>query len=630
MSRLSRSSRQSFAEILSSSRSGQSDGERQPDDYAKPGLYLFSRRRLGQLFAMTAGFRREILIVVGLGICSEVFALSIPLLSSFVLNRIVMNATMPAERKLVLLPLALAGCAVVLLFGFLFEAGRFLQANVLREKAMLTLRRRLCNGVLSMPLSAISRHRIGQLAARLLNDTASAADYLSQAPVIPTISFLRMAITLAVLLRLNWKLALISAVILPLAVGINYVVSIRLLPLNRRLQASQAALSAHVTEILGGIRILHSFRAERREARHVVTRNNTAARLTFATTRWRVLAGAGWQFLSSFSTFMVIGIGGILVVQKAALIGDVVAAALYVRYLIDPINALFNSSARSHNQWVSVERCEELQRETTRSALAQSAGDVDVPLPIAEIRFADVSFGYEPGRAALQHIDFSVRAGAIVAIVGHSGAGKSTLVDLLPRFNDPSAGTIYFNGVDLRKIRLGALRSKIGLVQQNVFLFDGTVRENVAYALPTASDPAVERAARLANAHDFILALPQGYDTQIGERGIKLSGGQAQRVSIARTFLLDPPILILDEATSSLDTAAETMIQNALNELIVGRTVFIIAHRLSTVQRADTVLVLDNGRIVEQGSGQELIARRGAYFNMLRQQAGHLTGRDLL
>jgi ATP-binding cassette subfamily B protein/subfamily B ATP-binding cassette protein MsbA len=245
---------------------------------------------------------------------------------------------------------------------------------------------------------------------------------------------------------------------------------------------------------------------------------------------------------------------------------------------------------------------------------------MNAPARVTELRFVDVSFAYRPGEPVVSHFDLTVPGGRVVALVGRSGAGKTTVTDLVARFHDPTEGQILLNGTDLRKLRLKSFRQLLGVVQQEVFLFDGTVRENLAYGRRHASEAEIIDAAKRANAHEFIAVLPDGYDSIIGERGVKLSGGQRQRLAIARALVADPQILILDEATSNLDTESEQLIQASLTELLRGRTSFVIAHRLSTIAHADVIVVMDSGRIVERGTHAELMRAQGMYYSMVTRQ----------
>jgi len=315
----------------------------------------------------------------------------------------------------------------------------------------------------------------------------------------------------------------------------------------------------------------------------------------------------------------VVCIGGILVVRGHATIGVITAFIGFAWRLLEPIMAIVNSISETQRGLAAMDRVFALMDKPIEKPDRPDA--VAAGRRVDELRFAGVTFAYRPGLPVLRGIELSVRGGTTVALVGPSGSGKTTLTDLVARFHDPTEGAILLNGTDLRDLRLRSYRSLIAVVQQETFLFDGTVRENIAYGRREATDPEVEVAARRANAEEFILRLPMGYRTMIGERGVKLSGGQRQRLSIARALLADPAILILDEATSALDTESERLIQASLAELLRDRTTVVIAHRLSTIATADQIVVLEQGAITERGTHAELMAAGGHYHRMVNRQA---------
>jgi ATP-binding cassette, subfamily B, bacterial len=304
--------------------------------------------------------------------------------------------------------------------------------------------------------------------------------------------------------------------------------------------------------------------------------------------------------------------------QGKATIGDITLFQIYAMLLIQPVWQLVNSVSQTQRSLAAMERVFEVLSMSSDKPDAPDA--VDAPDVVREIGFENVNFAYRSDVEVIRDFNLSVPGGATVALVGPSGAGKTTITDLVARFYDPTSGIIRLNGIELRKIRLHSYRQMLAVVQQEVFLFDGTVRENIAYGLRGASDEQIVDAAKRANAHEFIDRLPEGYDTLIGERGFKLSGGQRQRLSIARAILANPKILILDEATSNLDTESEQLIQQSLAELFEGRTTFVIAHRLSTITHADLIVVIDGGRIIETGRHDQLMQTRGLYFEMVERQ----------
>jgi ATP-binding cassette subfamily B protein/subfamily B ATP-binding cassette protein MsbA len=317
-------------------------------------------------------------------------------------------------------------------------------------------------------------------------------------------------------------------------------------------------------------------------------------------------------------TVVIVWFGGRLYVAGRASIGDIMAFQWYTFLLLNPVWNIVNSFSELQRSLAAMERVfQVLEMEDDKPDRPDA---VDAPRVVREIRFDDVSFEYREGVPVVRDFDVNVAGGSVIALVGRSGAGKTTVTDLVARFHDPTAGRILLNGTDIREFRLRTYRDLLAIVQQDVFLFDGSVRDNIAYGRRDATDDEVEDAARRANAAEFIVRLPEGYDTFIGERGVKLSGGQQQRLAIARAILADPQILILDEATSNLDTESEQLIQASMSTLLAGRTTFVIAHRLSTIRRADLILLMEDGRITERGSHEQLMAAGGTYSSMVLRQ----------
>jgi ATP-binding cassette subfamily B protein/subfamily B ATP-binding cassette protein MsbA len=324
---------------------------------------------------------------------------------------------------------------------------------------------------------------------------------------------------------------------------------------------------------------------------------------------------------------VIVWYGGYLNVVGRASIGDIMAFQWYTFLLLNPVWQIVNSFSELQRSLAAMERVfDVLAMEDDKP---DPPGARDAPPVVAEVRFEDVEFEYRAGRPVVRDFNVTVPGGSVVALVGRSGAGKTTVTDLVARFHDPTRGRIFVNGDDIRGFRLRAYRDLLAIVQQDVFLFDGSVRDNIAYGRHDAADAEIEDAARRANAHEFIVRLPEGYGTFVGERGVKLSGGQCQRLAIARAILKSPQILILDEATSNLDTESEQLIQASMASLLAGRTTFVIAHRLSTIHRASLILLMEDGRIVERGTHETLMAARGRYFEMVRRQMeSHGRSRD--
>lgn len=429
---------------------------------------------------------------------------------------------------------------------------------------------------------------------------------------------MRLAIALVMLFYLNWRLAITAVTILPVVMALSFVLAKRIRPIYRSIRSDATRVDARVGETFAGVRTIRGFQQEPfEELNHAVGRHSIVRKQLFAHRRelalWTI-----WGLMLASINLVAVWYGGLLHIRGDASIGDIMAFQWYALLLLNPVWQIVNSFSELQRSLAAMERVFEVL-ELPRDK-PDRVGAVDAPDGIDEIRFDNVDFHYNEDTPVLKNINLTVAGGTTVAFVGRSGAGKTTATDLVARFYDPTRGRITINGIDLRDIKLASYRRMLGIVQQDVFLFDGTIRENICYGRPNASQAAIVDAAKRANAAEFITELKDGYDTLIGERGVRLSGGQAQRMSIARAILADPQILILDEATSSLDTESEQLIQQSIAQLLVGRTTFVIAHRLSTVANADLIVVLEDGEIVEQGTHAELVEAGGSYADMVTRQ----------
>jgi ATP-binding cassette subfamily B protein/subfamily B ATP-binding cassette protein MsbA len=368
--------------------------------------------------------------------------------------------------------------------------------------------------------------------------------------------------------------------------------------------------------------VVRAFRREKLEELHYTVGHHTVIRKQILATNIQRSIATIWELILPLTQLTILSFGGYLVIQGSTTLGVLVAFQSYVWRIFDPLMQLATSISSTQRGLAAMDRVIEVLDKPAESP--DRADAIEAPSRVDELRFENVGFEYVPGRPVLEGVSLSARGGTTLALVGPSGAGKTTLTDLVARFHDPTRGAILLNGLDLRSLRLSSYRALLGVVSQEVFLFDGSVSENIAYGRRDASAEEIVEAAKRANAHEMIESLPAGYDSIIGERGVKLSGGQRQRLSIARALLADPQILILDEATSSLDTESEQQIQKSIRALLAGRTTFVIAHRLSTIAHADQIVVLESGRVVETGSHRELMQRRGRYREMVdlqREQA---------
>jgi ATP-binding cassette subfamily B protein/subfamily B ATP-binding cassette protein MsbA len=459
----------------------------------------------------------------------------------------------------------------------------------------------------------------GQLMSRAVNDSTLLEQLVAHAVPDVLVNVLMLAGVTTVLVSLSWQLALLSMIPIPFIVLAMRGFARYVRPAFRQRQVELGELNAALNDNISGIREIQAFTREDSEGERIWRRIVRHRDSLLRALRLMAVFHPSVEFFASLGTVVLIYFGGRLILGGSLAIADLVAYFLYLELLYQPVRALSGVWENVQQALAGADRIAELLKHepdvVERSNALELRGRAN-----GEIRFEDVSFRYSAGEMVLEGIDLDVPAGSVVALVGPTGVGKTTLSMLIPRFYDVTEGRITLDGYDLRALTLDSLRRQISLVLQEVFLFHGTVRENILFGRPSAADREIVQAARVANADGFIQELPEGYETMIGERGVRLSGGQRQRLAIARAVLRDAPILILDEATSSVDTETEMLIQQALERLMEGRTTVMIAHRLSTIRSADRIVVLQNGRIEDQGTHDELMARDGLYRYLSRIQ----------
>jgi len=516
--------------------------------------------------------------------------------------------------------------SLILLSLYLLRVAFRFFSNYLAHKAAHNLvgdvRCKAYNKVQSLDLSYYHDKQTGDLLSRIITDTKDFE--LLYAHIIPDMvtNGVTFVGVLVILLLINPKLALITCAPIPLILlmGMLFVTKIR--PMFREAQKKQGELSGKMQDNLSGIHEIQSFGREQYEGENVREKSQSHIDMVLRALKKSALFHPGVEFISAIGTVLVVGFGGFLAISENLDVEDILSFVLYLSLFYAPISSLATMLENLQQAMASAERVMAIL--DTNSKIEEDAEPTELSDVKGNVRFENVSFAYsDDTEKVLKNISFEAKAGMTVALVGPTGVGKTTLTQLISRFYDPTDGRILIDGVDIKKASLQSLRSNISPVLQDTFLFNGTIEENISYAKPDATHEEIVEAARAANIHDDILQMPNGYETVVGERGLRLSGGQKQRVAIARAILRRSPIIILDEATASVDVATEVQIQKAINSISGKHTIFAIAHRLSTVRNADMILVISDGRIAECGKHDELVALGGIYAEMDRIQSAN-------
>src|SRR5438876_753260 len=582
------------------------------DDASRPKKAAITPGAWQEARALIYAHRKRLSLGFVLLLVNRVAGFVLPASPKWVIDRVIGQ-----HRPGWLLPLALA-TGVATLVQAVTGFGLSQIVGVAAQRAITDMRRTVQAYVLRLPVSYFDSTKSGILISRIMSDAEGIRNLVGTGLVQLVGGVLTGAVALVVLFVLNWRLTAIAILILACFGGGMAYAFTRLRPLVRDRAKLNAEVTGRLGETLGGIRIVKAYRAERSE-RLVFTRGANTLSRNIATTM------TGISAVGSFATIIVGAVGILMILEGthavlagAMTLGDLFMYGIFVGLVALPLINIASIGTQITEAFAGLDRIREIRRLTTEDA----ADGARPPLSdvVGDVRFEDVSFQYVADREVLKHVSFHAPAGSTTALVGSSGAGKSTLISLVLTFSRPRTGRILVDGRDLDQVRLADYRRQLGVVLQDNFLFDGTIAENIAFARPHATRDEIEEAARIAHCDEFVRRFEHGYDTVVGERGVKLSGGERQRVSIARAILADPRILILDEATSSLDSESEAAIQDGLRTLRRGRTTFVIAHRLSTIRSADQILVMEGGEIVERGTHPELLARHGRYRQLYDKQ----------
>lgn len=533
--------------------------------------------------------------------------------------RLTIDTIIP-EKRFPLIWLVVGGILGTSLATGLLSFGRSYLMSVVGQRVIFDLRNQLYQHLQSLSFSFFDNRRTGELMSRVTNDVNALQQLITSGVMEILTDLVTFVALVGFLMWLDWQLTVLLLITFPLMVFTTRYFGERIRGAYREVQERIAGVNEHLQDTISSIRLVQSFANEEYEVARFAEYNRQSMEANIRAVRlWSVFFPI-LDVINQLGIVVILAFGSWQVIRGALTVGSLVAFIAYLREVQRPIRRFGRIMNVIQQAAASGERIFEIL--DTKSEIVEKPDAIDLPPLRDRIRYENVTFSYDDETPAVLDINLEIKAGMTVAFVGPSGAGKTTMINLLARFYDPDEGRITIDGYDIRDVTLASLRGQMGIVSQEVTLLHGSIKENIAYGKPTATRKEIEEAARLANAHGFITALPQGYNTLIGERGVRLSGGQRQRIAIARAILKDPAILILDEATSQLDSEAEHLIQQALARLFKGRTNLVIAHRLSTIRQADLIVVMEDGRIVETGKHEELLARGGRYASLHATQFG--------
>ena len=567
---------------------------------------------LKKLVSYYKPYKKVFLADMFFAIMASFIALLIPLVVRYVTSKVIY---MPAEQVVKTMIIIAIVVGILILFQCYCNYYIANYGHVMGAKIEYDMRAEIFGHFQKLSFSFYDDEKVGQLMSRITSDLFDITELLHHGPENVTISVIKIIGALAILLSINVRLALIAFLLVPFMLVYAYFFNKKMKQAFRVNRIKIAEINAQIEDNLSGIRVVKSFANEDLENKKFKVGND--AFLEAKKNNYKYMGGynSGLTAFTTMINLLVIVLGGLMITKDMISVTDLVTFLLYINIFTDPIKTLIDFTEQFQNGYSGYERF--LQILSIEPEIKDSENAVSINNVKGDIKLDDVSFKYnDSSHRVLKHINLEVKAGSYVALVGSSGAGKTTLCNLIPRFYEATSGKITIDGKDIKDIKLKDLRDNIGIVQQDVYLFVGTVYDNIRYGRPDATREEVIAAAKEANAYDFIMSLPNGFETDIGQRGIKLSGGQKQRISIARVFLKNPPILIFDEATSALDNESEKIVQESMEKLAKNRTTMVIAHRLSTIRNAEKILVLTDKGIEEQGTHKELMDKHGIYYDL--------------